>query len=318
MAKFKYKKRSAESVEKRAQGSSDRDHFLKDEFAKYSPADGDNLIRILPPTWDDAQHHGLDIHVHYGIGPDKGAFLSLNKHKGEADPIYEERLQAQNDGDDEYAKELRPNTRTLVWVIDRDKEEDGPKLWAMPFGVDKEISIRCKDKKSGEVLYIDDPDDGYDVEFTKTGSGKKTKYEGIQISRRSSPISDDEDQAEEWLEFIEDNPLPSVLEFKEYDYIKRVFGSGGSSSGSKSSSSKKESKSEMPSVDDMLEMSLNDLDDVCEANNITLFASDFDSPEDFVKAICKEEGIDFDAGEEEEEEETRDRKRNLRKKRRDS
>lgn len=312
--KFKYKKRSAESVDKRAQGGGDRDHFLKNDFQKFTPADGDNLIRILPPTWEDAQHFGLDVHVHYGIGPDKGSFLSLHKHKGEADPIYEERLQAQNDGDDEYAKELRPNTRTLVWVIDRDKEEAGPKLWAMPFGVDKEISLRCKDKTTGELLYIDDPDEGYDVEFTKSGSGKTTKYEGVQISRRSTPISDDEDQMDEWLELIEDNPLPDVLVFQDYDYIKQVFGSGGGSSSNKSSSKSKSKDKSLPSVDEMLEMSIDDLDAICEDEGLSIFGSDFDEVEDFVEAMCHELKIDFKPGGDDDSD-TSDKKRSMRKRR---
>lgn len=310
--KFKYKKRSAESIEKRAKGGGDRDYFLKDDFEKFSPASGDNLIRILPPTWDDPEHFGIDVHVHYGIGADNATFLSLYKHKGEDDPIYEERLQAQSDGDDDYAKSLRPNTRTLVWVIDREKESEGPKLWAMPYGVDKEITLRCKDKHSGEMLYIDDPEEGFDVEFTKTGTGIKTKYEGVSIARRPSPIHEDEDQLDEWLDFITENPLPSTLVFHDYDHIKKVFGSGGGSSKSPSSSSSKKKAAEFPDVSEMLDMDIADLDELCEDHQIELFGDDYSEVEDFVKAICQEKGIDFD---EDEDEEKEDKKSSLRRRR---
>lgn len=316
--KFKYKERSSESVEKRAKGNGDRDYFLKDQFDTFTPHDGDNVIRILPPTWEDAEHFGFDTHVHYSIGADKGTFLSLQKMKREPCPIYEEMLQAQADGDEDYAKSLRSNHRVLVWLIDREKEEDGPKLWAMPFGLDKDIALRCKDKRTGEILNIDHPEEGYDVEFTKTGSGIKTKYEGLQISRRSCPLSDDDDKFDEWLEFIEENPLPSVLNYHDYDYIKKVFSAGGRPpppSDDKKKGGSKGKSEDFPEPEELLEMEIEDLDTLCEDFQIELFADDYsksDDPKgDFIADICKERGIDPPTASDEDD----DKKSSLRRRR---
>src|SRR5271163_3845810 len=38
-----------------------------------------------------------------------------------------------------------------------------------------------------------------------------------------SSVHEDEGIEEEWLDFIEQNPLPSILNFYEYDHIKASF-----------------------------------------------------------------------------------------------
>lgn len=295
--KFKYTRRSAKSVEARAhQGASSRDGFIKNEFKMFSPKAGDNVLRILPPTWENADHYGFDVYVNYGVGPDNAAYASLSKMLAQADPIAEERDRALSAGDEEYAKSLRPSKRVLFWVIDRTKEEEGPMLWASPWTVDRDLSLLCRDKRTGEILYVDDPYDGYDIEFTKTGTGMTTKYEGLLISRRSSPLNADEAVQDKWLEYISENPLPETILYYDYDYIKRVFEGGGSKSGSASSdaakpSSNKPSKSAL-TFEELCGMSLQELDAVCEENKVNLFADDFGSSEEMAAAICEALGID--------------------------
>ncbi len=75
------------------------------------------------------------------------------------------------------------------------------------------------DKDTGEVLPIDHPEDGYDVTFEKNGTGMKTRYEGVSIARRSSPLG-----KREWLEFAMDNPIPDQLVYYPYEHIAKAFG----------------------------------------------------------------------------------------------
>jgi hypothetical protein len=110
-----------------------------------------------------------------------------------------------------------------VWIIDRNNEKDGPKFWDMSWTMDKDIASLSINKRTGEALLIDDPENGYDFEFVREGKGLNTRYIGKQISRQSSPISDDERQQEVWLEFITENPIPDVLNFYSYDYIAKIF-----------------------------------------------------------------------------------------------
>lgn len=226
-SRFQYRERDASSARKRAESSGkDFDRYLQDVADAYAVNDGDNVVRLLPPTWDDAEHYGHDIYVHYEIGPDKGTYLCLNKMKGEKCPICEERKRAQNEGDEEYAKKLEPKKRVLVYVIDRNKEKEGIKVWAMPWTLDRDIVKVSVDKRTGEVLPIDHPDDGYDVMFERTGKGPRTEYVGVSIDRKSSPLDDDKA-----LDFAQEHPLPTLLKFYSYDHIASVFGGGSPSAG---------------------------------------------------------------------------------------
>jgi len=173
----------------------------------------------MPPTWDKAEHYGFDVFVHYGIGADNNRYLCLSKHKGEPCPVCEEQAKANREGDEEYAKKLRANTRVGVWAIDRDDEKRGPQVYLMPKTMDTSILAVSRDKRSGETYFVDDPENGYDVEFDKEGKAEKTRYLGVRLARKSTPLSDDQDQADKWLDFIKENPIPDVLNFFSADHI---------------------------------------------------------------------------------------------------
>ena len=222
---FKYRKRTKEQVRERANmRGGNFDSIIKPKFKMLKVRDGKNIIRILPPTWDDASHYGYDIWVNYGIGADNQSYLSLSKMKDEADPLAEARRAAEKDGDKELSKALQPRQRILMWVIDRNAEEEGPLLWAAPFTLDKAIVNLSLDEDTKEVVYIDDPDDGCDVRFYKEGSGLKTDYDASKIRiLKPSPLHDDSGQAQDWLEFVQENPIPDCLQFYDYDHISTAF-----------------------------------------------------------------------------------------------
>lgn len=235
MAKFKYRERSREEVDRRAaqQGGLYDNYFKPHIPAPFTPQK-DNLIRFLPPTWEGAEHYGLDIWIHYNIGADNQAYLCLDKNPagGGNCPLCAETARAQKAGDDDYASKIKAVKRVLVWVIDRDNEKDGPKPWASAWTIDRDISALTIDKRSGEVLLIDHPQKGYDVEFRKDGKGERTRYTAFAIARKSTPLSDDEKTEEEWLDYITENPLPSILNFYSAEHIQKVF-DGGISGGEK-------------------------------------------------------------------------------------
>lgn len=218
--KFKYKPRTAEQVQKRADKASSggRDGFIKEGVKFFKPSDGDNTIRILPPTWDEADHYGYDVYVHYNIGPDNAAYACLEKMKGKSCPICEESRRARADGDEEHEKMYRPTRRVLIYLLDRDKEKEGLKIWPMGVNLDKDLSKLMVDKRTGEIYPIDDPDDGFDIQFTKEGQGLNTKYVGVQIARKSSPL--DHDEA---LMFADSNSIPDSIQYYDYDHIKLAF-----------------------------------------------------------------------------------------------
>jgi hypothetical protein len=229
---FSYKKRSAETLKERANMKGGNfDTFVKPKFKQWKPKEGKNLIRILPPTWepDDAPwqetaHYGLDIFVNYNIGADNQAYLSLNRHLKGEDPLAEAKREAQQEGEKEFAKKLSPTQRILYWIIDRNDEDEGPLYWAAPFTFDKSLSNLCIDEDTKDVIFIDDPTKGRDVRFYKEGTGLNTKYDSSKMKVLGpSSIHEDEGIEEEWLEFITENPLPSILNFYDYEHIKGSF-----------------------------------------------------------------------------------------------
>lgn len=229
---FSYKKRSKDSLKERANMKGGNfDTYIKPKFKQWKPKDGKNLIRILPPTWkaEDApwqqtEHYGLDIYLNFNIGADNQAYLSRSKHLMEGDPIAEARREANAEGEKEFAKKLNPNQRILYWIIDRNDEDEGPLLWAAPFTFDKSLSNLCIDEDTKDVIFIDDPEKGRDVRFYKEGTGLTTKYDPSKMKvLPASTIHEDEGIEEDWLAFIADNPLPTVLNFYSYDHIKGSF-----------------------------------------------------------------------------------------------
>jgi len=222
-SRFEYRPREKDAVKKRANQSGGLfDSIFKSQFVTFTPKEGAYSLRILPPTWDDAQHFGLDIYVHYQVGSDNQSYLCLDKMQGEACPICEQRKVAERSGDAEYARSLQPTKRVLVWIVNRADEEAGPQLWSMAWTIDRDFANLSIDKASGELLLIDDPEDGYDVEFVRTGKGLKTKYSGTAVSRRSSPLADDPKDLDAWLAFVNENPLPDVLQYFDSDHITSI------------------------------------------------------------------------------------------------
>lgn len=219
--KFEYKRRDASTIKKRAEqrGGGEFEKFILDEFTTYAVRKGSNSIRILPPTWDDPDHYGLDIFVHYGIGPQKVAVLCpISNKKGSRCPVCEARARAERQGDEELKNQLRVTKRVMYWIEDREKErKDGAQVYAAPWTLDRDISKVSVDKRTGEHYMIDDPESGFDVYFDKEGEMQLTKYSGVQLARTPSSVD------EKLLEYISRHPLPGVLKFRSYDEIKAIF-----------------------------------------------------------------------------------------------
>jgi hypothetical protein len=225
-SKFVYRgrERSVEEVARRSrQSSGSYDGILVGEIPRLKVKEGECTFRILPPTWKDTEKWGLGwevgIWVHRKVGPDEGTFLCLDKMKGEPCPICE----ARRDGDEEERDALKMNWRALCWAIDRDNEKAGPQIWEMPPTLFRDINARSIDKKSGDVICIDDPEEGYDILFNREGNDIKTKYTAVEVSRDATPIHESEKTQDRWLEYIQEHSLPDILNFQDSEYIEKVL-----------------------------------------------------------------------------------------------
>jgi len=226
--KFQYRPRTAEEMNKRAhQNAGNREGCIKPEINTWSPSDGENKIRILPPTWEDAEHYGIEVWVHYNIGSDKGTYLCLNKQDGVTCPICEVRSEMDHAGDNEAARDFIPRKRVGMFVIDRAQEQKGPLLWLSPWTLDQEIAKQAIDEDGG-ALALDNPGEGYDITFSREQQGKNVppKYVGVKVARKSSPLFDDDNEIEAALNYVMENPIPTTLVHHEYDTVKAVFEGG--------------------------------------------------------------------------------------------
>ena len=217
MAIFQYRPRTQEQMKKRETYSSDIKGYLVSEITLWKPKSGTNHIRILPATWDDPEHYGLDAWVHYQVGPERAAVLCLAKMKGERCPICEERARLDRQGLEVEAKELVMRRTVLYWIIDRDAENKGPQVFPCPPTLDQDIVKQSEVKSTGKYLMIDDPEAGYDVYFDKEGEKLTTKYRGVQVDRRATSVS----RAD--IEFIVELPLPSLLVWRSYEEVQALF-----------------------------------------------------------------------------------------------
>ncbi|MCK5642275.1 MAG: hypothetical protein KAJ19_15825 [Gammaproteobacteria bacterium] len=324
-SKFKYKSRGSKAATDRAEkGGGDFDKIFNDNVNMFTPNDGDNLIRPLPPTWEEAEHFGYDIYVHYGVGSDNSAYLCPKKMLNKPCPICEESKKAEREGDAEYAKEISAKQRVAFFLLDRDNEDKGALMWSAPWGFDKDVCKISVDKRSGEVLELDNPEEGYDIEFERTGKGIGTKYEGIKIARRDSELDNDEA-----LEFVEENPIPDVLNFFDYDHLEEVFNGGGGSSKDeededededepkKKKGSKKSKKADPDyDYDDLAEMSKRKLKKVAEELELDDDVIDDSDEDELLEAICEELEIEIPDGDEDEEEEDEEEEKPKRKSKR--
>lgn len=218
-AAFHYQPRNENAWKKRSEQSGSKfAGYILDDFKTFTPHKGENWVRIMPPTWENAEHYGMDIWVHYSVGPEDGAVLCLYKMKGEKCPICEEHQRAEGRGQ-ENAKELKPGRRVLIYLVDKkaEKDVDIPQPWAAPWTWDKDVAKVCRDRISGELFQIDNPTAGFDVFFDKEGEKLQSKYLGFSLARTSSPVS------QVSLDYVVKNPLPTVLQWRNYDEVKALF-----------------------------------------------------------------------------------------------
>lgn len=216
---FNYKPRSAKQVRERGERSGGNfDTPFLPGVDTYRPENGDNLVRILPPTWDGADHYGMTIWVHAFVGADSSTYLCPRKMLNKKCPICEAAKLAKDNGEADEAKQLQVQEKLICYVLDRDEDDNIPRVWMMSWTQDRDINALCYNKRSGEVLLIDHPDEGYDLTIKRHGKGLGTRYNFI-VDRDPTPIADKQSDADEVLEFIKEKPLDGVLKYFSAEHM---------------------------------------------------------------------------------------------------
>lgn len=297
---FEYRPTSKERLDQRSRGF--RSGFIREDIPRFKVTKDKHRLRIMPPGWvneDGTTDFAYDVWVHWNIGPNSAAFLDLNKMLKEPDPISEEEQALREEGDSEAADKLQSKLNVGYYVIDRDEEKKGPQFWlAPPWQVAAKIAAKAVDEDTGESLNIDDPEEGYDIIVTRHKKSSKdqsfVEYD-VDIARRSSPLGGR--NADDWLDFIQDNPIPDILEFKDYDEIADVFNARPKKTRRDEEEEEEEQSSrgkrEKPSAtyEEVMEMEIDDLEDLIDEERLDLDPDDFDEDSELAEAVCEELGL---------------------------
>ena len=303
-SRFKYHRRSASDIEKRAsQRGGSYESYLREDIKMYKVKNGQQTVRFLPPPEEDYEHYAIDVYLHYQVGIDQQTIVCPRKMASENCPIceeYEAEMSESNDDLSDKEKEeinqLQPGKRVLGYIIDRDEENEGVQAWGQPWTLDRDIGKQMIDSRTGEILYIDDPEEGYDVTFDKEGQGRRTKYTGIKIARRSSALARNEKKIDEYLDFAVNNPLKSIPIIKDYDDIKAIFHAKDTKDGDRNDGRDRDNRRDKKDEEEtpftsaeILRMSVEDLEEVIEDENLNI--DDSVDENDLAEAVCEALGL---------------------------
>jgi hypothetical protein len=185
---------------------------------------GNNTIRILPPTWKDAVHYSYEVKIHNEVGPDRQSYLCLKENEAAPThdcPLCEERNSTKLSS--EERDKLRPRARNYIYLIDRKEPNVGPQIWSISTQADKEILTQSLIKRTQRYLPIAHPIDGFDIDFSRDGEMLNTRYRGYMVSRESTPLSTDENEMMSWINYIDNHPIPEILQFYSAEHIREIY-----------------------------------------------------------------------------------------------
>jgi hypothetical protein len=310
------KQRAQAMKERRDNPSGGKDFLFKKKYEQYKQHDGENIVRLLPAMWKGAMFPWLEAFIHYQIGPSNSMFFCLAKMNNQPCPICDEIVKMKEQGiSKDITGSIAASHRAIAWMIDRKEESKGPQLWTMPYPKIAQVIITVSfSRKTGEPVMVDDPVDGWDILYTKTGSSKNTQYTAVRKDEEKSPLHTDEAVADKWLEFAKAESIPDNINFSTYKHITDVMMGGESEStvgapitseDTKKSESKteakpveqpKEEKKTLPvgeglSKKKLKEMSRSDLVDVIETRKLDVDAAEWPEDGDLAEAVALELGL---------------------------
>ena len=181
---------------------------------------GKNVRRVLWPKGDNELFYS-DGYLHFGIGPEGKSVATCPKTWGQKEkcPICEmvEQLQKSKSKDDKkLADDIKAKRRIYINVINRDDEEETPKVLPIGATIFKGLLETICDADYGDIT---DPETGHDVTITRKGQGLKTEYT-VLPKPKATVVSDTQTPEEIEAEMTD---LNSLFIKKSYDELKALL-----------------------------------------------------------------------------------------------
>lgn len=183
----------------------------------WSPKQGRNVIRILPPV-KTMEYFFQEVGRH-NLSPDgkKKVYCPSFTSGGELEcpvcEIVKELRDAGDKGSDDMAKQL--SIRKMYWmnIINRDDQNAGPLIYTPGVTVFGDIVSLVQDPDYGDIY---DVDEGIDIIIERKGSGMQTEY-SVKPRREATVLCEDSDLCEKWLEAASDLSYVEVSDDPEED-----------------------------------------------------------------------------------------------------
>ena len=156
----------------------------------WTAKEGKNTIRILP--WKNVFFFKAILHYGFkraGGGKRDMAYpCLLMDEEAKSCPVcdYYEKLSKSSDEDKaKLAQRIRPVTKYYVNLFDRDRLQDGIRMFGFSGKMMKALRGYLEDEDYGDIT---DPEEGRDVILTREGTGFTTTSYEIRVRAKSSPV----------------------------------------------------------------------------------------------------------------------------------
>jgi len=192
---------------------------------KFRSQAGQNFIKILPPRRVDA-YYGVALFVHRELGCNSDSFICPNMTRGTACPVCEfiKKIKPTLDLTQEAAREFIRKLSCLpprwgffvVNMASDDTMVEGPQWYDAPQTINDQFLTLSKHPRTGEVVDLSDPREGWEFSFVRTGEGMKTRYSGYRLGKNEA-------WDDRWLSIPD---FDEVVVMSSYEEIDAAFDAG--------------------------------------------------------------------------------------------
>lgn len=231
----------------------------------WTPEDGENTIRILPPLKPNGEVLPYFHHKTHWIDGQPYECLDQtfvdkngNVHEAESCPackmskkLY--KVSEKDSEERELAYSISAKDRYIFRIVDRAKDEDAqitPEFYEVGPAIFKKFFNILKGGKYGNIIH---PVEGRDFIIDKQGTGRRTNYDSSLPDADKSPIFKDKDKLKEVLTNAVAMKYTDLIEFPSKSdvetAVREFLDPEATDSGKSSGGSKKSSRDEDDEVD---------------------------------------------------------------------
>jgi len=168
-------------------------------------SEGVTIVRILPEVGDMPRFF-QEVGRHQMPGKDGKRvycpkFTSRGKLNCPVCEIVDQLYQAGDTASKAFAGQIRAKKEYWMNVIARADEKTGVKIYTPGVMVFRQLMSLIQDPDYGDIT---DVEDGYDIKIERKGKTKNDTDYQVRAAKNSSPLSDDPDKVEEWLNAAKD------------------------------------------------------------------------------------------------------------------